>query len=73
MIWAESHSSVGSVAELRTGGYWFDPWLGQYSVPGLMIVIVTGFISLSQLSVVSTIVKWESSQWLGKNIMRSTG
>ena len=28
-----------------------------------MIVTATGFIPLSQLSVVSTIVKWESSQW----------
>ena len=31
-----------------------DPQLGQYSFRGLMIVIVTGFIPLSPLSVVST-------------------
>ena len=49
---AEPHSSVGSVADLRAGGCWFDPWLGQYSVRGLMIVITTGFIPLSPLSVV---------------------
>ena len=66
---AEAHSSVGSIADLRTGGH----WLGQYSSRGLMIVIATGFIPLSQLSVVSTVVMWESSQWLGKNIVRSTG
>ena len=24
------HSSVGSVADLRTGGHWFDPRLGRY-------------------------------------------
>ena len=41
---AEPHSSVGSVANLRTGGRWFDPRLGQYSFRGLMIVIATGFI-----------------------------
>ena len=58
---AEPHSSFSSVTDLRTGGRWFDPWLGQYSFRGLMIVIATGFIPLSPLSVVSTMVKWESS------------
>ena len=38
-----------------------------------MIVIVTGFFSLSPLSIVLTMVMWESSQWLGKNTVRSTG
>ena len=38
-----------------------------------MIVTATGFIPLSSLSVVSTMVMWESSQWLGKNIVRGTG
>ena len=66
---AEPHSSVGSVADLRTGGRWFDPRQGR----GLMTVIATGFIPLSPLSVVSTTVESESSQWLGKNIVRSTG
>ena len=70
---AEPHHSVGSVVDLRTGGRWFDPWLSQYSFRGLMIVIATGFIPLSLLSFVSTIVMWESSQWLGKNIVCSTG
>ena len=46
---AEPHSSVGSIADLRTGGRWFDTWLGQYSFGGLMIVVETGFIPLSQL------------------------
>ena len=58
----EPHSSVVSIADLRTGGHIFDPRFGQYSFPGLMIVIVTGFISLSLLSILSTILKWESSQ-----------
>ena len=71
--YAEPHISVGSVADLRTGGRWFDPRLGQYSFQGLMIVIATGFIPLSLLSVVSTMVIWESSQWLGVNIVRRTG
>ena len=29
---AEPHSSVGSVADLRTGGRWFDSRFGQYSI-----------------------------------------
>ena len=72
-LFAEPHSSVGSVADLRTSGRWFDPRLGQYSYLGLMIVIATGFVPLSPLSVISAMVMWESRQWLGKNIMRSTG
>ena len=28
---AEPHTSVGSVADLRLGGRWFDPHFGQYS------------------------------------------
>ena len=42
--------SPSSVANLRAGGRWFDPRLGQYSFRGLMIVIATGFIPLSLLS-----------------------
>ena len=38
-----------------------------------MIVIVTGLFSLSPLTIVLMIVTWESSQWLRKNIMWSTG
>ena len=33
-----------------------------------MIVIATGFIPLRQLSIISTMVMWESNQRLGKNI-----
>ena len=33
---AGPHSSVGTVKDLRIGGRWFDPWLGQYSFRGLM-------------------------------------
>ena len=47
--------------------------LGQYSFRGSKIVIATGFILLSLLSFVSTTFKWESSQWLGKNNVWSTG
>ena len=67
---AKPHSSVSSNADLRTGGCWFNPRLDQYSLWGLMIVIVTGFIPLSLLSVVWVMVMLESSQWLGKNIVR---
>ena len=38
-----------------------------------MIVIATGFIPLLQLSIVSTTVMWESSQWLGKHTVGSIG
>ena len=69
---AEPHSSVCNFADLRTGGHWFNPRLDQYSFQGLMIVIATGFIPLSPLSAVSTMVMWESSQWLEKNTLRST-
>ena len=44
---AEPHNSVGSVANLKTGGRRFDSWLGQYYLRGLMIVIATGFIPLA--------------------------
>ena len=63
MLCAKPHSSVGSIADLKTGGHWLDPQLGQYSFRGLMIFIATGFIPLSQPSVVATMVVWESSQW----------
>ena len=65
---AEPHSSVGSIADLRTGR-WFDSMLSQYSFQRLMIVIATGFIPLSMLSVVSTMNIWQRSQWLGKKIV----
>ena len=67
---AELHSSVGSV---QTGDCWFDPRLGQFSFRRLMIVTATGFIPPSPLSVVLTLNRWESSQWLEKNIVQSTG
>ena len=61
---AEPHNLVDSVADLRKGGRWIDPWFGQYSFRGLMIVIAIGFLSHR--------CPLESSQWLRKNIMRST-
>ena len=33
--------------DLRSGDGWFDPWLIQYSLQELMIVLVTGFIPLT--------------------------
>ena len=62
--------SVGSVQDMRTGGLCFEPPALPIFFQGLMIVTWTGFIPLSLLSV-STIVIWESSQWLGKNIVQS--
>ena len=46
-------SSVASVQDLGTGGRWLDPRLGQYSFRELMIVVATGLISLSPMSIVS--------------------
>ena len=40
-IYLLPHSSVGSVADLRTGGRWLDPRPGKYSFRGFMIVIAT--------------------------------
>ena len=56
---AKSHRSVDSVADLKTGGHWFNPRHGQYSFRGLRIVIATRFIPLSPLSVVSIMVVGE--------------
>ena len=50
VVIAGPHSSVSSIADLRTG-HWFDPRLSQYSFLRLMIVIATGFIPLSLLAV----------------------
>ena len=61
-----------SIQPVQTG-LCFDPRPGQYSFRGLMKVIATGFIRLSPLSIISTMVMWESNQWRGKNIVRSTG
>ena len=71
-LFRKLHNSVGSVQDLRTRGRWFDPGLGQNSFPGLMIVIATGRIPLSPLSVVLTMVMWQCCQWLGKIIVRCT-
>ena len=49
---AKPHNSVSSIVDLKTGGRWFDPHLGLYSFGGLMLIITTGFIPLSPLSVV---------------------
>ena len=39
----------------------------------MMMVFARGFIPLSPLSIVLTLVMWENSQWVGKNIVWSTG
>ena len=49
---AEPSSAVGVSQDLRTRGHRFDPQLGQYSFPGLMIVIPTGFIPFSPMSII---------------------
>ena len=49
-------SFSGSIADLRTGGCWFDLRLSQYSIQGLIIIIVIGIIPLSLLSIAPTMV-----------------
>ena len=68
-IQPSSFSSLDCTQDLRKGGRWFNSWGDQYSFSELLMVIATRFIPLSPLSIVSKIVKWESSQWLGKNIV----
>ena len=71
-FYAEPHSSVGSVTDLRTGGRWFDPGLDQYSFRGLMIVMSKNRSSL-------TVVHCFDNGYVGKqpvawkNIMCSIG
>ena len=61
-------SSDDSVEDLRTGGGWFK----QYSFQRLMIVTVIGLF-LSHHCLLFFMVMWESSLWLGENVVRSTG
>ena len=56
----EPHGVVGSVPDLRAVGRWFNPRLGQFSFPGLIIVNATRIIPLSKLCFVSLMVMWES-------------
>ena len=70
---AEPHSSVCSVADLRTGGHWFNPRLDQSSFRGLMIVIATGFIPLSWLSVAWKEYCVELLKGLQESMDRCTG
>ena len=69
---AEPIAQSVTAQDLRTGGRCSNPSLGLYSFRGLVIVITTGSIHLSPLSIVSTMFMRESSQWLGKNILQST-
>ena len=63
------HSSVGSVQEVAG----FDPLAEPIFFLKINDSYCTGFIPLSMLSIVSAMVMWESSQWLGKNIVGSIG
>ena len=54
---------------LRTGEFQVRP----ITFRRLMIVRAKEFISLSPLTIVLTIVMWESCQWLGKKFVRSNG
>ena len=64
-------NSIGSIQDLRTGGRWFDTRFDQYLFRASIVVIATGIIPPPRISIVSTIILWESSQWFGKNIVWS--
>ena len=70
ITWLEKYEEKGGIACFTKCSY---SCIVFRTFRGLMIVTVTGFIPLSPLSVVSTMDMWESSQWLGKNIVQSTG
>ena len=55
---------------LRTGLVGFPAWPISFKV--LMITFTTGFMPLSPPTIVSTVVWWKRSQWLGKNMVLST-
>ena len=57
-----SHSTVGSVEDLRKGGFLFKPL-----APPIFFQRHGDRIH-SSLSILLMMVIWESSQWLGKNI-----
>ena len=70
-IYGVKRFSQVPVAQLEACKIWEEVtgsnlWLGQYYFQRLMIVIATGFIPLSLLSIVLTMVMWESSQRLGE-------
>ena len=66
------NSSVGSVQDLRKEGSLVQSPAWPIFFRGLMIVIATGLIPLTPLSIVSSMAMLESSLWLGKNIVWST-
>ena len=68
-IFPSPHRSVSCVKDFRTGGLLYEPLAGPFSFPGLMTIVVTGFLPQPLLSIVLMMVMWESSQWLGKNIV----
>ena len=63
-------SSVGSTEHLRTGCRWFEPPARPLFFPEFDDS--PGLIHLAPLSIVSTMVMWKSSLWVGKNIVRSS-
>ena len=60
---------INSLYDMRTGG----PWLANFFSSTDDSLCDWGFIAPSLLTVVFTVVIWESSQWLGQSIMQSSG
>ena len=66
---AKPHCSVSSVADLRTRGRWFNPQLGQYSLPELIIVISLSVLCFDNGYVGKHPVAWKkysAEYWLKK-------
>ena len=66
------HSYVASVQDLSRKSLVRSPPRPIF-FRGLMVVIATGFILLSALSIFSKRIMWTSRQWLRKNIVRGIG
>ena len=53
-------SSIDSIQDLNPGGRSFDPRFGHFS-RGLMLVIATGFIFLSLMTIILTMIIYEKA------------
>ena len=67
----QTHKNQGLFEKgLRKEGSWSDPWFGQNSIQGLMLVIAPGFIALSPLSILLITVMWKCSSILERILCR---
>ena len=68
-----SYGSLGSIEDLRTGGRWFEPLAWPIFFLNVGDSHCNRIHPALGFSIFLTIFLWESRQWLGKNIVQSTG